>query len=138
MKLALTIAAALVLAIVPAKAQPPGAFVTHNGSLMAVTADGQGAVQIAYAQPRPGLWEIGVRPGTVLLRGRWSGPVLNAMAVVYAGQCGAIPYPVSGTELPNGVLTLIGPAPIVDPYSCAVLGMAMTGNSTLVFVPAAP
>lgn len=138
MKSALLIAAAFALTVAPAMAQPPGAFVTHNGSLMAVVANGRGAVQIEYAQPRPGLWEIGVRPGTVLIRGQWSGPLLNAMAVVYAGQCGAIPYPVSGTALPNGVLTLIGPAPIIDPYSCAVLGMAWTGNSTLVFVPAVP
>lgn len=138
MKLAATIATVLALTVAPVMAQPPGAFVTHNGSLMAIVADARGAVQIEYAQPRPGLWEIGVRPGTVLIRGRWIGPVLNATAVVYAGQCGAVPYPVSGTALPNGVLTLIGPAPIIDPYSCAVLGMAWTGNSTLVFVPAVP
>lgn len=132
------IAAVLALAIVPAQAQPPGAFVTHNGSLMAVTPIGNGAVQIAYADPRPGLQAIGVRPGTVLIRGQWSGPVLNATAVVYAGPCGAIPYPVSGTALPNGVLTLVGPAPIVDPYSCAVLATAWTDNSTLIFVPFQP
>ena len=134
----LIVAVALALTVAPALAQPPGAFVTHNGSLMSVVTDGRGAVQIAYAQPRPGLWEIGVRPGTVLIRGHWAGPVLNATAVVYAGQCGAIPYPVSGAALPNGVLTLVGPAPIVDPYSCGVLGMALTGNSSLVFVPAVP
>jgi hypothetical protein len=137
MKLA-PIIVALALAIVPAKAQPPGTYVTHNGSLMAVVADGRGAVQIAYADPRPGLQAIGVRPGTVLIRGQWAGPVFNAMAVVYAGPCGAIPYPVSGTALPNGVLTLIGPAPVIDPYSCAVLTLAWTGNSTLIFVPYVP
>lgn len=119
----------------PLPAPPPGTFATHNGSLMSVVVDGHGGMQIAYADPRPGLAAIGVRPGTVLIRGHWAGPTLQATAVVYAGECGVIPYPVSGTALPNGVLTLAGAAPIVDPYSCAVLAMAWTGNSTLIFEP---
>jgi hypothetical protein len=135
MKLATIIFTVLALTAAPTMAQMPGALVTHNGSLMSVTPLGNNAVQISYVDPRPGLQAIGVLPGTVLIRGHWSGPLLNATAVVYAGECGAIPYPVSGSTLPNGVLKLVGPAPVIDPYSCAVLTTAWTENSTLFFVP---
>jgi hypothetical protein len=120
---------------VAAPAPPPRAMLVHNGSLMELAALPGGLIEIRYVEPRPGLWEVGVRPGTALIRGRWNGPVLNAQAFVYS-FCGPTPYPVSGGIGPGNVLTLTGPAPIVDPYSCGVLGLAWTGNSTLVFVPA--
>ena len=124
----------------PPEAAPPPAplLATHNGSLMEVTPLDGNLVEIRYADPRPGLWGVGVRPGTVLIRGQWLGDRLEAAAHVFTAGCGPIPYAVAGGADANGVLTLTGPAPIVDPYSCFVLGLAWTGNSTLVFVPASP
>ena len=125
------------LPVVPPDLAPP-MLATHNGSLMEVTPLDGNRVEIRYVDPRPGLWAVGVRPGTVLIRGQWIGDRLEATAHVFSAGCGPIPYAVAGGVDPNGVLTLGGPAPIVDSYSCFVLGLAWTGNSTLVFVPASP
>jgi hypothetical protein len=117
----------------------PPMLATHNGSLMEVIPLAGNRVEIRYADPRPGLWGVGVQPGSVLIRGQWFGDRLEAIAHVFAAGCGPIPYAVTGGADPNnGVLTLVGPAPIVDPYSCFMLGFAPTVNSTLVFVPASP
>jgi hypothetical protein len=110
-------------------------FLVHNGSLMALRAFPGGRIEIRYVEPRPGLWDVGVRPGTILLRGQWVGPVLNAEARVFSAFCGPLPYPVRGGEQ-GAVLVLNGVAPIVDPYSCVLIGGAITDNSTLIFTPA--
>jgi hypothetical protein len=134
---ALTVASTATMADgMPVAAAPPAPrLLLHNGSLMQLAVLPGGRIEIQYAQPRPGLWEIGVRPGTVLLRGQWSGGVLNAEARVFAGACGAPVYPVTGGINADGVLVLSGPAPLVDPWTCVVYGYAWTSNSTLTFFP---
>jgi len=129
-----TVLAAIALALHATAASADG-LVTHNGSLMEVIKLQFDTVEIRYVQPRPGLWEIGVRPGTVLLRGKWVGPTLYATAVVFSGECAPIPYPVSGFVDQNNVLVLQGPSPWVDPESCRVLGPGAPHKSTLVFEP---
>jgi hypothetical protein len=123
----------------PVVALPPpaGNPVIHNGSLMTVEALGQGRVVIRYVEPRPGLWEVGVRPGTLLIEGRWEGKTLKATAFAFPPfPCPPVPYVVRGGVGEGNVLTLVGPAPLIDPYACAVVGMVWSNNSTLVFVPA--
>ena len=111
-------------------------YLDHNGSLMSLEAHA-GFVTIRYVEPKPSLWDWGVRPGTLLFEGAWRGPVLVGTAYVFG--CGPIPYNVSGGPDPNGVLVLRGPAPVVaiSPF-CGVIGWEWTANSTLVFDPQGP
>jgi hypothetical protein len=58
---------------------------------------------------------------------------VNGTAYVF-GPCGAIPYRVAGSFV-NGVLTLNGPAPVVDWRICRILGYELNEHSHLVFWP---
>ena len=74
---------------------------------MSVLSLPNGGMQIQYIQPRMGLLEIGVRPGTILLQGRWSGPppgLLTGTAFVFTGVCPPTPYRVEGATAPDGFL----------------------------------
>ena len=120
----------------PLEALPPAQGAIHNGSLVSVLSLPNGGMQIQYIQPRVGLLEVGVRPGTILLQGRWSGPppgLLTGTAFVFTGVCPPTPYRVEGSTTPDGSLVLTGLAPVVDPYSCAVVGLVPSANSVLVF-----
>ena len=101
-------------------------YLDHNGSLMSIEAHA-GFVTIRYVEPKPSLWDWGVRPGTLLFEGAWRGRVLVGTAYVFG--CGPIPYNVSGGPDPNGVLVLRGPAPVVaiSPF-CGVIGWEWTAN----------
>jgi hypothetical protein len=121
-------------------AQPPAQYqlASHNGSLMRVESLGDGQIVIRYADPKPPLWPLGVGPGTVLLRGTWDWKqgVLRATAVVFTYACGPVPYSVEGSVTREGVLTLIGAAPVIDPWTCVTLGYTWTSpNASLVFIP---
>jgi hypothetical protein len=111
-------------------------YADHNGSLMSIEGHA-GFVTIRYVEPKPSLWDWGVRPGTLLFEGAWQGPVLVGTAYVFG--CGPIPYTVSGGPDANDVLVLRGLAPVVaiSPF-CGVIGWEWTGNSTLVFDPQRP
>jgi hypothetical protein len=104
-------------------------YADHNGSLMSIEGHA-GFVTIRYVEPKPSLWDWGVRPGTLLFEGAWQGPVLVGTAYVFG--CGPIPYTVSGGPDANDVLVLRGLAPVVaiSPF-CGVIGWEWTGNSTL-------
>jgi hypothetical protein len=120
----------------PLEALPPAQGAIHNGSLVSVLSLPNGGMQIQYIQPRVGLLEVGVRPGTILLQGRWSGPppgLLTGTAFVFTGVCPPTPYRVEGSTAPDGSLVLTGPAPVVDLYSCVVVGLVPSANSVLVF-----
>jgi hypothetical protein len=120
----------------PLEGLPPAQGAIHNGSLVSVLALPNGGMQVQYIQPRVGLLEVGVRPGTILLQGRWSGPppgVLTGTAFVFTGACPPTPYRVEGSTAPDGSLVLTGRAPLVDPYSCTVVGLVPSANSVLVF-----
>jgi hypothetical protein len=120
----------------PQEASPPLQGAIHNGSLVSVLSLPNGGMQIQYIQPRVGLLDVGVRPGTILLQGRWSGPppgLLTGTAFVFTGICPPTPYRVEGSMAPDGSLVLTGPAPVVDPYSCTVVGLVPSANSVMVF-----
>ncbi len=109
-------------------------FVEHNGSVMEVLGSVDGGVNITYAYPRRGLWEL-VAPGTLYVHGQWREGILYATAYVFSHQCGPIPYQVSGGIEPDGNLVLNGPAPLVDPLTCQVIQWIWSDNSTVVFTP---
>lgn len=136
MKRFLFIAAAL-LALTSAGNAEPWPTVLHNGSLMQVEQLPDKSVLIRYLQPRPSLWAVGVMPGSVLLHGRWVNDRFEALANVFTRTCGPIPYLVSGAvPKPGGALTLVGAAPVIDPYLCIVLGLTWeSDNAKLVFAP---
>jgi hypothetical protein len=73
-----------------------------------------GYLTIHYAEPKPSLWEIGVRPGTLLVDGRWFGDRFVGRARVFNLVCGAIPYEVAGGMVPGIGLVLEGPQWRVD------------------------
>jgi hypothetical protein len=119
-----------------ASAQPPVSYAMHNGSVMQIRPLPANQIEVSYLQPRPSLWGL-VGPGTVLLRGQWQpNGVLNGTAFVFPPwPCPPVPYPVSGSMNRQNVLTVVGPAPLIDPFACAIIGQVWSNNSTLVFVP---
>jgi hypothetical protein len=137
------IALALLASLGPALADggsraPMGSLplLVHNGSLMSQVFDPtSGHLLIQYKDPRPGLWPVGVIPGTVLFDGQMRSPTIAGTAFVFSGFCPPTPYRVVGGLQPNGVLVLTGGAPLVDPYSCNVLTLVASHNSQLVFTP---
>jgi len=105
-----------------------------NGSVVQIVPGAAGHVTIVYVQPRPGLWGK-VMPGAVLLQGHWSQDRLQATVYGY-NPCGFFPYQVAGSVNPDGVLTVVGPTPLIDNASCAVIGWSWTTvAATLSFVP---
>ena len=75
---------------------------THNGSLMRLQA--QGAQRwLSYEHPRQGLWDAGVRRGTLLFNGQKSGDWYSGMARVFSSACPGNPleYYVEGPVRQN-------------------------------------
>ena len=100
--------------------QPQQILFDHNGSLMSWQQDGPN-VRVVYLKPRRGVVAVGIRRGTVLFAGQWSDQGLVGNAHVFATECPPFPYRVSGGYGSNGVIVMHGAAPVVDPYTCAVL-----------------
>jgi hypothetical protein len=95
--------------------------VTHNGSLMEVS-DRGGRMEIRYADPRPGLTNIGVTPGTLLIKGVWVAPEkLEGTAYIFTSRCPALAYRVEGGVDRFGNILLSGPVPVTD-YACNIVG----------------
>ena len=118
-------------------APPPAAtlpaFMAHNGSLMRVNWVGT-MYEFSYDDARPSLWGVGVRPGSVLMRGYFDGQQFLGTAVVFTHHCGSVPYNVTGALQTNGWLVLSGPEPVIDRW-CRLVGGKFETNSTLVFTP---
>ena len=105
----------------------------HNGSLMRLD-DRGGRVTISYQNPKRGLAKHGVRPGTVLFRGRFEGRGLAGVAYVFRKGCEPAAYNVAGPAVGGGRIYLSGAAPIRPQGSCRVTGYSeRSGNSQLVF-----
>jgi hypothetical protein len=106
-----------------------------NGSLVSIHPGPHGAITVTYVRPRSGLLPL-VRPGAVLLVGQWRGDRLQATVYGSNARCQAFfQYSVAGSVNADGVLTLIGPAPLIDNNSCQVIGWQWDAASTLAFVP---
>ena len=73
----------------------------HNGSVMRLTASGSQR-SFVYDQPRAGLREVGVQPGTWLFSGHKQGDWYRGSARVFSGTgCEPLDYPVEGPVLHN-------------------------------------
>lgn len=84
----------------------------HNGSRMDFEVCDGGRITISYAQPRPGMFKQGARPGTLLFDGsEGPGGVITGQSRLFSARCGVVPYAVSGSRQGNTII-LNGTAPI--------------------------
>lgn len=90
-------------AVVPDAADGPAprpyavsSYWNHNGSLMALSAQGASRV-FYYEKPRDLVARAGVRPGTLLFKGTFSGASYSGQAYLFSKDCGPVAYPVSGS-----------------------------------------
>jgi hypothetical protein len=107
--------------------------VIHNGSLMTLTVWPDKTIEIAYAQPKAELVAIGVRPGTLLIRGQWREDRTFAGVAHVFNYCGAMPYAVTGKVTEGGSFVMEGPAPRVWAGTCQVADYVWSANSYLQF-----
>lgn len=114
----------------PAASDPvPVMTADHNGSVMEIRDD-----RILYAEPKASLRGV-VRPGTVLVEGKWTGDRFAGTAYAFKKGCPPTPYAVSGAKVERpGQLGLVlkGAGPIRK--GCEVVGHSeRSPHSRLVF-----
>lgn len=68
---------------------------THNGSLMALSSQGDSRV-FYYEQPSQPMVNAGVNRGTLLFKGGFAGQSYKGQAYLFSRRCGPIAYEVSG------------------------------------------
>lgn len=70
----------------------------HNGSVMQITATGNGGREIRYLEPKSSLLRSGVRRGTLLFNGHYNGSRYSGTARRFSRYCLGSPqtYGVSG------------------------------------------
>lgn len=108
------------LAIAGPLSAEPASLWMHNGSIVALYAQGHHRA-FRYRSPRKGLRQSGVRTGTLLFDGVRSGDGYVGMAYVFSRRCGAVPYPVSGgPSADEHRLVLIGVAPAGFDSACRI------------------
>jgi hypothetical protein len=94
----------------------------HNGSLIKLEANGASR-RFLYTQPRQGLIEEGVTPGTTEFIGTQTGNMYSGTAYVFSRICGAIGFAVSGALAPDEQsITMTGWVPYIDPQCHRVGG----------------
>jgi hypothetical protein len=81
-------------------ASPEPAIWDHNGSVMYLVENGSSR-EFHYQKPRPGMLEVGARPGSLLFRGQVDNGQFSGTAYLFNPHCGAIPYQVKGPVLDN-------------------------------------
>jgi hypothetical protein len=112
---------ACILAISATAAQAQSLW-DHNGSVMSLMASGAHR-QFYYSQPRPGMVQSGVRPGTLYFDGVTDGRQYSGTAYVFSTKCGATGFPASGPVSPNGgQVVLYGQSPIINAWNCTIMG----------------
>ena len=94
--------------IIPGQSEtlPQPTLWEHNGSILYLVANGSSR-KLYYKEPRPGMVEAGVHPGSLLFHGKSVRGKYVGTAFVFSSRCGQYPYPVSG--------------PILDSYERVVL-----------------
>lgn len=124
-------AAAIPAAARSEDAEEPAPYMSanHNGSEMELT-----DTKIIYSQPKASLRGV-VKPGTVLVQGKWNGDRFTGTAYAFKKGCAPAPYPVSGTKVEKpGQLDLVlrGAGPIRK--GCEVVGYSdKSPHTRLVF-----
>jgi hypothetical protein len=89
--------------------------VTHESEPMTLVVQPDSTIEISYITLPPLLREAGVKPGQVLVQGKWTDrdSVLEGQAYAFVHGCEPIPYPVRGVvNRETGVLVVIGPMPM--------------------------
>lgn len=122
--------------VAPPPVQPPpeeasnaSSFWMHNGSIMALQAQGQQRIFV-YEEPRPGILQQGAVRGTPLFRGVAQGGFYSGTAFIFSNRCGPRPFPASGVVSPDSRhIELRGRAPLLGPL-CRVRGLK---DVTLIF-----
>ena len=114
----------------PAASDPqPVMTADHNGSVMEIRDE-----RILYAEPKASLRGV-VKPGTVLVEGKWSGDRFSGTAYAFKKGCPPAPYAVSGAkvEKPGQLdLVLLGAGPVRK--GCEVVGYSeRSPHARLVF-----
>ena len=66
----------------------------HNGSIVYLIANGSSR-EFYYQKPRPGMLDVGARPGSLLFRGQLNGQI-SGTAYFFNLHCGPIPFEVKG------------------------------------------
>ena len=104
--------ALLLCMLAPAQAEEARKLI-HDDIEMLLTRSGDNGLEIAYGADVPAqLRELGVNPGTVLVRGQWDDRILIGEAYTFAPGCGSIAYPIRGVVDYGGALVVIGPMPM--------------------------
>ena len=108
----------------------------HNGSLMSLEVFDNGRrdtphhFDIIYENPRKGMRDEGVVPGTIFFEGdAFPDQTVVGTAYVFLGGCEPFPYKVSGKFTDKQHLVLHGPSPIVY-EGCRVAGLRNYGPNT--------
>lgn len=84
----------------------------HNGSVMHLQQDGEKRFMY-YAQPRDGMLEAGVTPGTLFFDGVREGDALIGTARVFSSKCAApMTFSISGPIYNDGRIVLEGMRPV--------------------------
>ena len=118
----LTLAIFLTAAPTVAIAQPQEIFWDNNGSLMRTVDDGY-RISVSYETVRPSLWAT-IAPGSLAFEGaRVNGNGIVGNAFVYTKYCYGTPFPYRVTGAINGVIDVWGPAAVVDPNICRIIGL---------------
>ncbi len=76
-------------------------FWNHNGSVMYLVVSGNRR-QFYYHQPRQGMRDEGVGPGTLLFSGTVNANSYEGTAYLFSARCGKRAYHVSGPATENG------------------------------------
>jgi hypothetical protein len=100
---------------------PESAIWDHNGSVMYLVETGSSR-EFHYQKPRPGMLEVGARPGSLLFRGQVDNGQFSGTAYLFNPHCGAIPFQVKGQILDNDErIMLTGQVPQVG-RNCRTYG----------------
>lgn len=124
------------LMAMPATAEESARKVLFEGNEMTVKSIGDNTIEIAYIDPPTSLREIGIQPGSVVIRGKWNARdfLLEGDAYLYAKDCEPISYPVRGVVDEMLWLIVLGPTPVLD--GCKSTGRAQwTSASIMRFEP---
>ena len=85
----------------------------HNGSIVYLVANGSSR-EFYYQKPRPGMLDVGARPGSLLFRGQLNRGQISGTAYFFNLHCGPIPFEVKGASLEDEErIVLTGQAPRV-------------------------
>jgi hypothetical protein len=105
--------------------------VTHESEPMTLVVQPDSTIEISYITLPPLLREVGVKPGQILVQGKWTDRdnVLEGQAYAFVHGCEPIPYPVRGVVNQTGVLVVIGPMPM----SCTDRTLTWKEGSVMTF-----